>query len=128
MTASISKLSLTLTQTREHRILGVVIVSYAYTLANTAEPGSKDPETPFNVEIDILGDDLIMDDLLAKSVDRHSIDCAVGATVQGTRTLTVAQSLLDEDIGDDEIKLILRVQRDSEALVEATTPIVKGKF
>ncbi len=45
-----------------------------------------------------------------------------------TRSFIVAQGVLDEDIGDDEIKLRIRVSRGAEPPVSASTPIVKGKF
>lgn len=128
MTATLSDLSLTLTQTNEQRLLRVVKIGYSYVLGNTADPSTKDPATPFEVTIDILGDDVLTDDLLASSVDAHNLLCPPGEAVSVQREFTVAQGLLDEDIGDDEIKLTIRVHRDSEAPVEATTPIVKGKF
>lgn len=130
MTASISNISLTLTQTVQQRVLRVVEVGYAYTLSYETDPGRKASAVPFNVEIDILGDDLLSDDLLAAAVDQHSVDCPADSSVRVARTLTVAQGLLDEDIGDDEIKLRIRLTHDGhpETPVEAISPIVKGKF
>ncbi len=132
MTAAFSNLSLTLTQNAQQRLLRVVDVSYSYTLTNRTTQTPTDPNTPFQVEIDILGDDVLTDDLLARAVDSHSIECPPGAKVTNSRSITVAQGLLDEDMGDDEIKLTIRVQRgtkgSTEPAVEATTPVVKGKF
>ena len=134
MSVELSNLSLTLTQTQEQRLLRVVDVAYNYTLKNIAVPGTKDPGTPFQVDIDILGDDVFVDDLLVKSVDGHDTVCAPDATQSVERSLIVAQALLDEDIGDDEIVVLVRVSRssgrgnDPKALTQAKTPIVKGKF
>lgn len=153
MTASLSNLSLTLTQSSQQRVLRVVDVGYSYTLTNPVDAsistGEKDSAiTAFIVEIDIIGDDVLSDDLLARAVDQHKIICPEGASVATSRQLTVAQGLLDEDVGDDEIKLVVRVTRDNRSdsdsadsnadttaasnkrpqQIEATTPIVKGKF
>jgi len=150
MTASLSNLSLTLAQSSQQRILRVVDLGYSYTLTNSVDPDAKDPGTVFQVEIDIIGDDVLSDDLLARAVDQHTVDCPAGASIETRRELTVAQGLLDEDVGDDEIKLTVRVQPTSSdtskhqpanesepqtppklkqhSVVEATTPIVKGKF
>ncbi len=145
MAASLSNLSLTLAQSSQQRILRVVDLGYSYTLTNTVDApdrSHKDPATIFRVEIDIIGDDVLSDDLLARAVDQHTVECPAGTTIATNRELTVAQGLLDEDVGDDEIKLVVRVQRDNnnsesrqqdsqlqpDRIIEATTPIVKGKF
>jgi len=128
MACELKQLQLTLEQSQEQRLLRVVRVGYAYTLSNPGEPGVKEPSAPFVGEIDIFGDDLLSDDLLAKGVDQHEFDCAPGSETRIERRLIVAQAVLDEDIGDDEIKLRIRVSRDKDAPLSAFTPIVKGKF
>lgn len=128
MAFELTNLQLTLEQSEEQQRLGVVHLSYAYTLVNAGNAASKDPGQSFAAEIDILGDDVITDDLQALAVDLHTVDCAAGDETRVERSLMVAQAVLDEDIGDDEIKLRIRVSRDTEATVQAITPIVKGKF
>lgn len=128
MAFELDNLQLTLEQSQEQRLLRVVRVGYAYLLKNNGEPGVKDSAAPFVTQIDILGDDILTDDLLAEGVDRHELHCEAGAECQVTRGFMVAQGVLDEDIGDDEIKLRIRVSRGNESPVTALTPIVKGKF
>ncbi len=126
-TTTLSDLELTLEQSREQRQLRVVKLSYSYTLAQPDTPQRRTPP-PYLISIDILGDDLLVDDVLARRIDRHELRCEPGEQVSIERTLTVAQALLDEDIGDDEIKLKIQVQLDDTLIVEAFTPIVRGKF
>ncbi len=128
MTAELSDLQLTLTQTHEQRLLRVVDVGYSYTLKNTTDPQLKSADNPFDVEIDILGDDVLIDDILARAVDRHSVQCEASTTQRVKRSLIVAQEVLNEDLGDDEIKLRVRVSRSEQMLVAAVTPVVGGKF
>ena len=128
MNPVLSNMSLTLAQSPEQSKLGIVAVGYSYRLENPLDPAIKDSGLPFVVCIDILGDDVLTDDRLALGVDEHSIDCAPGNICPVQRQLIVAQGLLDEDVGDDEIKLQIRVSRDGTELLTAMTPIVRGKF
>lgn len=146
MSAELSNLTLTLSQSQEQRVLRVVEVIYAYSLRNRSEAGVKDPGTPFWCTLDILGEDVFTDDLLAVDIDAHSTVCEPDTTERVERRFIVAQGVLDEDIGDDEIKLRLRVSRtdpraDQASLsrdgrngqeqtpeITAITPMVRGKF
>ncbi|MEM7220543.1 MAG: hypothetical protein AAF515_19435 [Pseudomonadota bacterium] len=119
--------TLSLTQSDEDRLLRIVHVGYGYTLTRDADCDL--PEEGLEVSIDILGDDLISDDLLARDIDRHVVACRAGATTSQQRRLVVAQALLDEDIGDDEIKLRISAHDASGTrLATAMTPIVRGAF
>ena len=121
----------------------VVEVVYAYSLHNRLEAGVKDPGTPFWCTVDILGEDVFTDDLLAVDIDAHSTVCEPDTTERIERRFIVAQGVLDEDIGDDEIKLRLRVSRTDPRAdnaittpngpehtpeITAITPMVRGKF
>ena len=102
-------------------------VGYSYQLANQ-NPVGPGEDLPFRVSVDIVGDDLIRDDLLASAVDAHDVSCAPGDQLTVERSLLVGQSLLDEDIGDDEIKVIIKVSRDELELAAAVSPIIRGRF
>jgi len=128
MSATLANLRLSLEQTSDQRQLRVVNLSYDYELTHSVDPGAQGSTHPFQVDIDIIGDDVLSDDILASRVDAHEVNCPVDATVAISRQFTVAQGVLDEDVGDDEIKVRIRVTRHSEPVVEAITPIVKGKF
>jgi hypothetical protein len=147
MSAELTHLTLTLSQNQEQRVLRVVEVTYAYSLHNRSEAGTKDPGTPFWCTVDILGEDIFTDDLLAVNIDAHSTHCEPDTTERVERCFIVAQGVLDEDIGDDEIKLRLRVGRtdpradpltdqktptpnvaEQTPAITAVTPMVRGKF
>lgn len=133
MRLRLTDLSLTLTQNQEQRLLRVVEISYSYTLHNSLD------NTQFLTNIDILGEDVLRDQLLAQAVDKHETQCKPGEHHRTHRRLVVAQGLLDEDVGDDEIKLRVNVESlavghttntvpPTQTVVSALTPMVRGKF
>ncbi len=126
-TATLSELGLTLAQSREQRLLRVVTLSYSYTLTQADTPTRRTPP-PYLISVDILGDDPLSDDVLARQVDSHELACEPGQQISIKRSLIVAQALLNEDIGDDEIKLKIQVRLEDTQIAEAFTPIVRGKF
>lgn len=122
-----TNIKLTLEQTAQHQVLHLVRVGYSYDLTHPG-PSGQAADAPFVGTIDILGDDLIHDDLLATAVDAHEFDCAPGDTVTIERSFLVGQSLLDEDIGDDEIKVTIKISREGVEVGQAMSPIVRGRF
>ncbi len=126
MVATLSGLILTLTQTEAQQVLKIVDISYGYTL--TCTDGEVEQAPSFDVCVDILGDDLLRDEILASDVDRHLIECGSTDPIETRRSLLVGQSLLNEDIGTDEIKLHIRVRDSSGAEISALTGIVRGNF
>ncbi len=124
--ATLSGLILTLTQTEAQQTLKIVGVSYGYTLICT--DGEAEQALSFDVSIDILGNDLLRDDVLASGVDRHLVECGGTDPIKMRRSLLVGQSLLDEDIGTDEIKLRICVRDSSGGEASAFTGIVRGNF
>ena len=123
--ATLSGLILTLKQTDAQKALQIVGVTYGYTL--TCSEIECERNVSFDVSVDIIGDDLIDDDLLASSVDRHIIECDT-LPIEMRRSFLVGQSLLDEDIGTDEIKLRVCVRDSTGGETSAETGIVKGDF
>jgi hypothetical protein len=126
--ASLSGLTLTLKQTPTQQALKIVDLTYGYTLTCTDVECAR--TLSFDVSVDILGDDLVGDDLLATAVDRHIVEC--GAThlepIEMRRSFVVGQSLLDEDIGTDEIKLRVWARDSSGGEISGVTGIVRGDF
>ncbi len=116
---------LTLKQTEAQEVLKIVSVAYGYTLTCTAVECER--QVSFDVSVDILGDDLVSDDVLAEGVDRHIVECDA-APITMERTFLVGQSLLDEDIGSDEIKLRVRARDSAGDEIVADTGIVRGNF
>ena len=128
--ASLSKLMLTLEQSEEHKKLKVVRVAYAYQL-DCSKVDLREA-LDYTVSVDVLGDDLISDDNLALGVDSHTVSCAaenvVGDSISKQREFIIAQSLLNEDIGIDEIKLKIHAVASSGESCEGMTGIVRGRF
>ncbi len=48
-------------------------VSYGYTL--TCSDVECERNVSFDISVDILGDDVVKDDVLAAGVDRHIVEC-----------------------------------------------------
>ena len=126
--ASLSDLVLTLEQTQIQRKLKTVTIIYEYTL--NCSGVECDEAQPWQVSVDILGDDVLVDDKLALDADAHGVVCRrLPGGVHMVRKFVVGQSLLDEDVGDDEIKLTIRVRNEQgEELCSGTTGIVRGNF
>ena len=123
--ATLSGLILTLKQTDVQKALQIVGVTYGYTL--TCSDVECERSVSFDISVDIIGDDLVDDDLLASSVDRHIVECDP-LPIEMRRSFLVGQSLLDEDIGTDEIKLRVCVRDSVGGETFAVTSIVTGDF
>lgn len=126
--ATLSGLTLALMQTPTQQALKIVDLSYAYTLTCTEVECAR--AISFDVSVDILGDDLVRDDLLATAVDRHIVECAAThiEPIEMRRKFVVGQSLLDEDVGTDEIKLRVWARDSSGGEIFAETGIIRGDF
>lgn len=124
--ATLSGLILTLKQSESQKTLKIVGVSYGYTL--TCTDVERERGLSFDISVDILGDDLLRDDVLAVGVDRHIVECGGNEPIEMSRNLLVGQSLLDEDIGTDEIKLRIWARDSSGGETSADTGIVHGDF
>lgn len=123
--ATLSGLILTLQQTDAQKSLAIVTVTYGYTLTCTEIECER--EVSFDVSVDVIGDDVIDDELLASEVDRHMVECDV-QPIEMRRSFLVGQSLLNEDIGTDEIKLRVRVRDSVGGDISVMTGVVKGDF
>lgn len=123
--ATLSGLILTLRQTDAQKTLQTVSVAYGYTLTCTEVECERN--VSFDISVDVLGDDLIRDDVLATGVDRHMVECD-RMPIEMRRGFVVGQSLLNEDLGTDEIKLRVCVRDSTGGETSALTGIVKGDF
>jgi hypothetical protein len=119
---------LTLEQTDAQRVLQVVRVGYDYTL--TCSEIECERNIAYEISADLLGDDVVRDRTLASGVDTHIVECGGtnGAPIPMSRSLLVGQSLLNEDVGTDEIKLRIRAASDTGEEISLTSAIVRGKF
>ena len=121
---------LTLEQTEEHKKLKVVRVKYGYELK--CSPVDLRERLVYTVSVDVLGDELVVDNKLALNVDSHEVLCECdipGEDKLGIqREFTIAQSVLDEDIGIDEIKLNIRAVASTGETCEGMTGIIRGRF
>jgi hypothetical protein len=126
--ATLSGLILTLKQTEAQQALKIVGITYGYTL--TCDAIECERNVSFDISVDILGDDLVNDDVLAGGVDRHIVECggAPPLPIEMRRSFVVGQSLLDEDAGTDEIKLRIRTRDGAGDEILAVTGVVRGDF
>jgi hypothetical protein len=126
--ATLTGLILTLSQTEAQQLLKVVGISYGYTL--TCDAVECERNASFDISVDILGDDVVTDDVLAGGVDRHIVECGgrSAAPIEMRRGFIVGQSLLDEDVGTDEIKLRIRARDAAGDEIVADTGVVRGSF
>lgn len=124
--ATLSGLILTLKQTEAQQTLKIVSVSYGYTL--TCSEVEAQRTVSFDISVDILGDDVLSDDVLATNVDRHIVECDGTQPIEMRRGFIVGQSLLDEDVGGDEIKLRVWARDHTGGETSADTGIVHGNF
>ena len=124
--ATLEKISFTIAQTAEQEVLKTVRIGYGYTLNRSDDPPGTD--SVYTMSIDILGDDVAADDELAMGVDEHDIECAPGAKATHERDLIVAQSLLNEDFGTDEIKLRIRATDVQGNPISVMTSVIRGNF
>ena len=126
--ATLSRLILTLEQTDAQRVLQVVRLGYDYTL--TCSEVECERNISYEISVDILGDDLMRDQVLASGVDTHIVECGGtnAAPIPMRRSLLVGQALLNEDIGTDEIKLRIRAKSDTGDELSETSAIVRGRF
>lgn len=126
--ATLSRLILTLEQTEVQRVLKVVRVGYDYTL--TCSDIECERNISYEISVDLLGDDLVRDQVLASGVDTHIVECGGtnGAPIPMQRSLLVGQSLLNEDVGTDEIKLRINAASNTGEEISLTSAIVRGNF
>lgn len=127
--AELAVVSFKVEQTESQVKLRTVRLEYAYTLTPSAEECRRG--TTFDVSVDILGHDVLRDKVLVSGVDEHRIECEAGTPrrpIPGRRELIVGQQLLDEDIGEDEIKLRVIATPDQGEQASADTPVVRGDF
>ena len=122
---TLEKISFTIAQTAEQEATKTVRIGYAYTLIRPADEGSDDHMT---ISVDILGHDPISHDNLATGVDAHHVECAPGSKQSRERNFIVAQSLLDEDFGTDEIKLRINAADSDGQVTSVMTPVIRGNF
>lgn len=128
---NLTRISLTLSQDAEQVKLQTVGISYGYTLTfDVAEAEQADEPMSFRISVDVLGDDLLKDDELALDVDSHAVVTGEHEVQPITmeRAFVVGQALLDEDIGEDEIKLRIVVRDDTGVLTSAMTDVIRGDF
>ncbi|NJN52136.1 MAG: hypothetical protein HC809_10555 [Gammaproteobacteria bacterium] len=123
--AELSDLVLAIAQTDAQRKLALATIEYDYRLTCTALEAERG--ITFEASIDVLGHDLLRDECLVERIDAHLIE-ASDEPIQMHREITIGQSLLDEDIGVDEIKLRIRVRSDSGDVVDGVTGVVRGRF
>lgn len=131
---NLTRIKLTLSQDAEQVKLKTVGISYGYTLSfgaqETDEAKEADEPTSYRISVDVLGDDLLKDDDLALDVDSHSVVVEEHGErpIEMERAFVVGQALLDEDLGDDEIKLRIVVRDDAGELTSAMTDVIRGRF
>jgi hypothetical protein len=124
--ATLTGLVLTLKQSEVQEQLKIVGVTYGYTLTCNATECERN--VSFEISADILGHDVVSDDVLALEVDAHIVECSGTLPIEMRRSFLVGQSLLDEDVGTDEIKLRIRARDGAGDEIVATTGIVRGNF
>lgn len=124
--ATLTGLILTLKQSEVQEQLKIVGVTYGYTLTCNATECERN--VSFEISADILGHDVVSDDVLAAEVDPHIVECGGTLPMEMRRSFLVGQSLLDEDVGTDEIKLRIRARDGAGDEIVATTGIVRGNF
>ena len=128
---NLTRIKLTLSQDAEQVKLKTVGISYGYTLSVSSEDAAEaDEPISYRISVDVLGDDLLTDDELALDVDSHSVvaDEQEVQPIEMERAFVVGQALLDEDVGDDEIKLRIVVRDDTGELTSAMTDVIRGRF
>lgn len=123
--AELSNLVLSIAQTDAQRKLALVTVEYAYRL--TCSSLEVERGITFEVCVDVLGDDLLSDECLAERLDAHLVESSA-EPIEMHRTITMGQSLLDEDVGVDEIKLKIRISSSAGDIVDGVTGVVRGRF
>jgi hypothetical protein len=123
--ATLNGLILTLRQTDAQKTLRIVTVAYGYTL--TCSDVECERSVSFDISVDIIGDDVVRDDVLAAGVDRHMVECD-RLPIEMRRSFIVGQSLLNEDVGTDEIKLRVCVRDSAGGETSALTGVVQGDF
>jgi len=123
--ATLTKLTLSIGQTREQARLSLVEITYGYCLA--CSDVEIERNLCFEVSVDVLGDDLVRDDLLVEGLDKHLVE-AGAQPIELTRKILLGQALLDEDVGDDEIKLRIRARCETGDEASAMTEVVHGRF
>jgi hypothetical protein len=124
--ATLTGLILTLKQSEVQEQLKIVGVTYSYTLTFNAIECERN--VSLEISADILGHDVVSDDVLAAGVDAHIVECSGTLPIEMRRSFLVGQSLLDEDVGTDEIKLRIRARDGTGDEIVATTGIVRGNF
>jgi len=125
MVAALSDLMLSIAQTDAQKKLALVTIEYGYCL--TCTPVESERGITFDISVDILGDDLLGDECLVERLDAHLVESSP-APIEMHRTIELGQSLLDEDVGVDEIKLKIRVSSSAGDVIDGVTGVVRGRF
>jgi hypothetical protein len=122
---AVADVKLALAQSAQQQKLKLVELTYGYRLVCKAVEIERNAS--FEVSIDVLGDDVIRDDVMAERLDAHIVEAGT-APIVVERRLLVGASLLDEDVGDDEIKVRVRVRTEAGDIAEGISEIVRGRF
>ena len=123
--AQLANVELTISQSDSQRRLALALLTYRYRL--TCTDVEVERGVTFEISIDVLGEDPLRDEALAERVDVHLVE-ASAEPVAVERELLVGQSLLDEDIGRDEVKVRVRVGSDAGDVIDAVSGVVRGQF
>ncbi len=86
---------------------GITNVTYEYTINCDGE--DECTEKAYALTVSLIGDDKWYDDDLGGSMDLHTFTCDGSCPKTVSRTFPVSTKVLDEDWGDDEVKLVLWV-------------------
>jgi hypothetical protein len=123
--ATLTQLSLSIAQTQEQARLELIELTYGYCLA--CSDVEIERNLCFEISVDVLGDDVVRDDVLVEGLDKHLVE-AGAQPIELTRRILLGQALLDEDVGDDEIKLRIRARCETGDETVAVTDVVHGRF
>ena len=123
--ATLTKLSLGIAQTEEQARLELIELTYGYSLA--CSDVEIERNLCFEISVDVIGDDVVRDDVLVEGLDKHLVE-AGAQPIELTRRILIGQALLDEDVGDDEIKLRIRARCETGDETIGETAVVHGRF
>jgi hypothetical protein len=104
---------------------GITDVTYEYTI--DCNQGECNKET-YALTVSLVGVDQWWDDDLGGSMDLHKFTCTGKCPVTITRTFPVSTKVLDEDWGEDEIKLVLWVSDGSGLPTSASITSTGNRF
>ncbi len=83
-------------------------VTYEYTITLNDEECAR--KASFNLEVELTGVDIRFDDQLGTAIDKHTVNPLPDVCeIKGTKSFPAATNVLNEDWGDDEIRIDLHV-------------------